>query len=119
MGEPSRGLTCATCGDRLRVIDSRVTEEGHIRRRRECVRGHRVTSYEIIPRDDEAIVVRHRRDGVGSRLEVYRFWAGGEGELGFIRPLKPIAVACSDGERGPRAVTVERSGPVAEVKMSG
>lgn len=39
-------MNCPTCGDESHVIDSRPAKQRSIRRRRQCGRGHRFTTYE-------------------------------------------------------------------------
>lgn len=52
----NRDLPCPECGgDLLRVKDTRYVN-GRLRRRRECLAGHRATTYELLATDPAPIV---------------------------------------------------------------
>lgn len=54
MSGEARDLPCPECGaDLLRVKDSRYVN-GRIRRRRECIAGHRATTYELLATSRDA-----------------------------------------------------------------
>ena len=54
-------MECPTCGGSTRVVDSRATEDGAIRRRRQCSRcEHRFTTYERLAELEPTVV---KRDG--------------------------------------------------------
>ena len=68
-------MRCPACGfDDSRVIDSRPTEEGSIRRRRECRRcKKRFTTYEIF---DAVPVMVTKKDGSSELFDKNKIYAG-------------------------------------------
>ena len=80
-------MLCPECDAEMRIRDSRAIG-GYVRRRRACPEGHRFTSYEVIPRGGEVLVVRQGGDG---RLTTVRRYADPGGEIVLARELEPSA----------------------------
>lgn len=41
-------MKCPECGTESRVTETREVDEGNIRRRRECAKGHRFSTVEVV-----------------------------------------------------------------------
>ena len=67
-------MECPTCGGGTRVVDSRATEDGAIRRRRECSRcEHRFTTYERLAELEPTVV---KRDGRREPFQLEKLLTG-------------------------------------------
>ena len=69
--EPAAKMGCPVCGvGDCRVVDSRLTVHGEIRRRRKCGNSHRFTTYETIladhVQDDPMLIALDELDRVFS-----------------------------------------------------
>lgn len=56
IGEERYGIECPECGDPLSNVVDTTPALGRIRRRRECLSGHRVTTVEFIAGDIDGVL---------------------------------------------------------------
>ncbi len=49
-GRPGGDFRCCECGAASRIIEARLIKPGLLKRRHECIREHRFTTYQLVVR---------------------------------------------------------------------
>jgi transcriptional repressor NrdR len=107
-------VRCPFCSsDSSRVVDSRLTESGEVRRRRECGEcENRFTTYE---RPEEAPVTVLKRDGGRERFDRQKLLRG----LGRAANKRPVSDEQLEAVADSIASEVRRGGPEADASWIG